>query len=228
MSRSRDCPIHIRWSITFFFALATLVILVVAAACPWYDTEFEVDNLGSTESTEFMTYQESKSKAAGIKSSTTCDYTDDDCAEGDFKTMYALITTCIILSIVLVAFITFVALFFAIKWCHRAKWRGYLRIPVIIMGLIALLTATLAWCLLFWHPAAIRDGVESGAAKIDCDSKVFEDTVFCKFAGDSNGFTWGPSAGWGLTIVATVSCAITCVLLFISGSPDGHGYMSLK
>jgi len=186
-----------KFLLLFLVALLVLAIQIAGAGSPWYRYDFKV---GKVEVEEFLTYRKF--------GSTRCDYTNSNCVGDKIKTMYGIITACVIVAIVLTAIEALILFIWAFHFCKIVKFRGKLRIPLIIIAVLATVATAGAWLVLFWHEQALEDDIRLSVGFISDYSN--------------------PDAGWGLFLGASVISLILTLAIPTSGSPDHVGYLLFK
>jgi len=197
-----------RFIIPLLVVTLAIVLAIGGAASPWYKYEGSLGGV-TANALEFLTYLE----ASASSYTYSCDYSSKDCIGDQMKAMYGIIIAVCIVTILLLFVMWLILLMYSLEWCGRFHWRRHLRIPLIVIAILAVLTSLLAWLIFFWHPSALK--TDSSASCSGSSSGPA-----CEFLGDG----FGPHAGWALYICVSFFAFIACVLIIIFGSPEKSGY----
>jgi len=221
--------LHWRYGMGLAFTSFTLLLMIIAASVPWYKYTYKVRTV-RYYMLEHLAYFEEQLKDGKKTYSFKCSYMDEDCAEGAFKEMYNTILAFVILVCIFGGVAVGILFLFAFLQFQKYSWRRYLRIPLYVLVGFFWFFILFSWLLYFWHPSALKDLMQRNAkdsggesSSINCN----EDAPWCSFVGSLDGFSWGPHAGWALTLISSVFGFIGLLFTVLGGPPDAEGYMAL-
>jgi hypothetical protein len=195
-----------KYFLPFMLALGLLVLMVIAAASPWYHIRMET----GTDVWEYLSHLIRETEDEDIEE---CAYTSSQCIQGQLQSMYAVILAVVVIDIVFAFVQISLLLFFSLDFTSRFSWRSTLKPPLLIFSGLVVLLSFAAWLIFFWHPHAWK---ETYGARCH----PHHDSPACELVGDR----FGPADGWGLFIGVSVTQLLLFVGILLAASTDTRGY----